>query len=679
MKATFYITCVVLLLLGGVNAQTTILDFEDPATSTTFQYFGSPLDGSLNEIIDNPAPGGVNASAKVAKFVKPAVAEVWAGAFSNPNPTALVDLTSTSTIRIKVWMDHIGSLSLKLEGSPDAGPNWITTVANTKVNEWEELVFDANIPSIEGPNQPASGHNYARVVLFFDFGTAGTGSEVVSYFDDIKTDAGGAAICNPVLDFEDDSLSTVFQYFGSPLDGSVNEVIDNPNPTGINASAKVSKYVKPAVAEVWAGAFSNPNPTVPVNLVDNGKIKIKVHMDHIGNLALKLEGSADGGPNWITTVANTKINEWEELVFDANLPSIEGPNLPAKGYTYSRIVLFFDFGTAGTGTETVSYFDDICIEGSTGPAIRTVNFEVNMNNYSGDFDKVYISGTFNNWSGDANGLTDENADGIWVGSIDLPVGAYEYKVSLDNWQQQETFIGTEECTVTDPSGAFVNRKLLVTQPNQNEKFCYNSCYACGDEVKVFFRLGMGAVTPNPEGVWLAGGGNFDIPGGRYKMKPVNDYYEVVVPRKRGFASFYAYANGPCGDFSCKEDLTGQPCGNPNNFNDRFLNAVTADTIVENCYGGCINSTTCISSTGEETVVNDLISLSSNPSQQAVLNLANGQEVTLSVSNGIGQIIYKKQMSGPSIILEESAQWQRGMYLITASAKGRSQSVKWIKI
>ncbi|MBK8110939.1 MAG: T9SS type A sorting domain-containing protein [Saprospiraceae bacterium] len=679
MKATFYTICMVLLVLSGVNAQTTILDFEDPATSTTFQYFGSPLDGSLNEIIDNPAPGGINASARVAKFVKPAVAEVWAGAFSNPNPTALVDLTSTSTIRIKVWMDHIGSLSLKLEGSPDAGPNWITTVANTKVNEWEELVFDANIPSIEGPNQPASGHNYARVVLFFDFGTSGTGSEVVSYFDDIRTDAGGASVCNPVLDFEGDSLSTVFQYFGSPLDGSVNEVIDNPNASGINASAKVSKFVKPAVAEVWAGAFSNPNPTVPVNLVDNGKIKIKVHMDHIGNLALKLEGSADGGPNWITTVANTKINEWEELVFDVNLPSIEAPNQPAKGFTYSRIVLFFDFGTAGTGTETISYFDDICVEGSSGPAIRTVNFEVNMNNYSGDFDKVYISGTFNNWAGDANGLTDENADGIWVGSIDLPVGVYEYKVTLDNWQQQEAFIGTEECTVSDPTGAFVNRKLLVSQPNQNEKFCYNSCYACGEEVKISFRLGMGAVTPNTEGVWLAGGGNFDIPGGRYKMKPVNDYYEVVVPRKRSFSSFYAYANGPCGDFSCKEDLTGLSCGNPNNFNDRFLNAVTTDTIVENCYGGCINSTSCISSTGEEVVAGDLFSLSVNPSHQASLNVTDGKEVVIRVSNGLGQIIYSKKMSGYNLTLEESAQWQKGMYLITATAKGRSQSAKWIKL
>lgn len=678
MKATFYTTLLCLLLFGQLQSQTTILDFEDAATTTTFQYFGSPLDGSLNEVIDNPDASGINPSAKVAKFVKPAVAEVWAGAFSNPNPAQPVDLTSTSTIRVKVWMNHIGNLALKLEGSADGGPNWITTVSNTKVNQWEELVFDANIPSIEGPNQAAAGHIYARVVLFFDFGTGGTGSEVVSYFDDITTDA-GAAVCHPVLDFESTDLSTTFQYFGSPLDGSLNEVIDNPNPTGINTSAKVAKFVKPAVAEVWAGAFSNPNPVEPINLLDNGKIKIKVHMDHIGNLALKLEGSADGGPNWITTVANTKVNEWEELVFDANLPSIEGPNLPAKGHVYARVVLFFDFGTAGTGTETVSYFDDICIEGSAGPAIRTVNFEVNMNNYSGNFDKVYVSGTFNNWAGDANGLTDENADGIWIGSIDLPVGVYEYKVTLDNWQQQETFIGTEECTVTDPSGAFVNRKLLVSQPNQNEKFCYNSCYTCGDEVKIFFRLGMGAVTPNPEGVWLAGGGNFDVPGGRYKMKPVNDYYEVVVPRKRNFSSFYAYANGPCGDFSCKEDLTGLSCGNPNNFNDRFLNAVTKDTIVENCYGGCATNTACELSSNEIQTVDNLFSLLANPASEARIYNNGNKSLNISFVNAMGQLMHKESIAPAAVTTLSNAQnLPAGLYIITARSENKIQSVRWAK-
>ena len=97
----------VLLLIGlvwlsiqGVSAQTTVLDFESPETSTTFQYFGSPLDGTLTTVIPNPDPSGENTSGNVLAFVKPAVAEVWAGAFSNPNPTFSVNLTTDNRVAI---------------------------------------------------------------------------------------------------------------------------------------------------------------------------------------------------------------------------------------------------------------------------------------------------------------------------------------------------------------------------------------------------------------------------------------------------------------------------------------------------------------------------------------------------------------------------------------------------
>ncbi|HRD08424.1 MAG TPA: T9SS type A sorting domain-containing protein, partial [Saprospiraceae bacterium] len=385
------------------------------------------------------------------------------------------------------------------------------------------------------------------------------------------------------------------------------------------------------------------------------------------------------GPNWITTVANTKVNEWEELVFDANLPSIEGPNLPAKGHVYARVVLFFDFGTAGTGTETISYFDDICVEGSAGPTIRTVNFEVNMNNYSGDFDKVYVSGTFNNWAGDANALTDSNADGIWVGSIDVPVGLYEYKITLDNWLKQEEFKGTEECTVTDPSGQFTNRKLLVGAPGQTEKFCFNSCYLCGEEVKITFRLGMGSVTPNPDGVWLSGGGNFEDPGGRYKMKLVGDHYEVTAPRKRGFKSFYAFANGPCGDYSCKEDLIGQACANPGNFNDRYLPPVSQDTVLSTCYALCTTNTDCVLSADDSEFTNDLFSLLANPASEARIYNNGNKNINISMVNAMGQLIHKESIAPATVTTLGNSQFlPAGLYIITARSENKIQSVRWAK-
>ena len=56
LLAFLFMVCVVTF----TTAQTTILDFETPGTSTTFQYFGSTIDGSLNQVIANPNPTGEN-------------------------------------------------------------------------------------------------------------------------------------------------------------------------------------------------------------------------------------------------------------------------------------------------------------------------------------------------------------------------------------------------------------------------------------------------------------------------------------------------------------------------------------------------------------------------------------------------------------------------------------------
>lgn len=685
MKKCLFSFFVLLLAAWTVNAQTTILDFESAASSTTFQYFGSPLDGSLNQTIANPNPSGINTSGTVSQFLKPAVAEVWAGAFSNPNPATPVDLIANSRVTLKVHMDHIGSVSLKLEGSTDGGDNWLVTVPNTKVNEWEELTFDVSLPSLEPPFTAAAGHTYTRIVLFFDFGTPGTGTEQTYYIDDIVA-APAADVTTTVLDFETTESGTAFQYFGSPLDGTFTQIIDNPNASGINTSSKVVQYVKPGVSEVWAGAFSNPNPTVPVDLSNGGQICIKVHMDHIGNLALKLEQAAGGQANWIQTVANTKVGEWEELCFDATLPSLEPPFEAATGAVYSRVVLFFDFGTPGTGTDVTSYFDDIVVKSSGAPQARTVHFRVDMNNYAENFDQVYVSGTFNNWSGDANPLSDPEFDGIWEGEIVVPNGSYEYKVTLDNWAAQENFLGTEECTKVDPSGQFVNRQLLVSADTELPQFCFNSCYACGEEVKITFRLGMGSVTPNPEGVWLAGGGNFDVPGGKYRMRD-NDgdgVYEVVIPRREGFQSFYTFANGPCPDYSCKENIEGQDCANPGNFNDRLLPAVQADTVVATCFGICSDNTDCVIISTKAPIEDESVfNILGNPSNGlSVLefgaNIEN-DEKTILLTNALGQTLGQWSIgAGQQSYSLTTNHLQSGIYFITVYSGNRFFTRKMVR-
>jgi hypothetical protein len=682
MKKLVYTFLLLFVAIVGTLAQTTILDFETPATSTSFQYFGSSLDGSLNQIVNNPNSTGLNTSDKVAMFIKPTGAEVWAGAFSNPKPSTAVDLIANTKVSLLVHMDHVGSVSLKLEASSNGGDNWLLTVPNTKINEWEEIVFDVSLPSLEAPFTAAAGHIYTNVVLFFDFGTVSAATNTISFFDKMVALPNAASVTK-ILDFESAGTNTNFQYFGSALDGTLTTVIANPNATGINTSANVLRYVKPAVSEVWAGAFSNPNPTTLVDFSNGGQICANVHMDHIGSLSIKLEGSTSGKPNWILKVPNTKVNEWETLCFDSSLPSIEAPFEAASG-AYERIVIFYDFGTAGTGTEVISYLDDIVVKASTAPQIRTVNFAVDMNNYTPNFNKVYASGTFNNWSGDANELTDPNSDGIYTGTIAVPNGSYEYKITLDNWNVQEAFIGTEECIKRDPTGQFVNRLLLVSADTDVPKFCFNSCYACGEELRITFKLGMNGVTPNPEGVWIAGGGNFSVPGGNFKMTDANgdQIYELVVPRRAGFNSYFTFTNGPCADYSCKENLAGLPCGVATNFNDRFLPAITKDTIVATCFGTCFDNAQCV--VGTSNLVSDatLFQMYGNPVSEAT-SLYFGSEISsakrIEITNTLGQVVLSREVSaGQQVYQLPISELNTGIHFVTVRAENRYFTRKFIR-
>lgn len=680
MKHFYLLLTFLFILHQHVNAQE-VYDFETPETSLTFQYFGSSLEPQLTTVIDNPGPGGINTSAKVGRYVRAAGAQVWAGGFANPAPTTPFDGTSGGSVCIKVWMDHVGNVALKLEQPVGGGENWITTQPYTTPNEWAELCFDLSVPSLEDSKLPASGKSFGMVVLFFDFLEPSPTADVTYYFDDI-TRPKGQEIITTILDYETPETSRNFTYFGSTLDGQSTEVLSNPNPTGINESPTVAKFVKPANAEVWAGAYSNPNPGIPIEFIPGNKVCIKVHMDHIGNLALKLEGSTSGKPNWIQTVANTKINEWEELCFDPTIPSLEDPKDPANS-VYERAVLFFDFGSRGGDTAVTSYFDDLVVKSGAAPPIRTINFKVNMNNYTASFDKVYISGSFNDWSGDANPLQDDDEDGIWEGTLMLNNGSYEYKITLDNWAKQEEFLGTEECTKT--TDAFTNRLLLVSADADIPEFCFNSCYACNEEVKITFRLGMGSVTPNPEGVWLAGGGNFEVPGGRYRMKDEDGdgVYEVVVPRKNGFSSFFTFANGPCGDYSCKENIEGLSCANPNNFNDRFIGPVTENTVYASCFGLCSDNVECTSSTYNEGLA-AAFTLLNNPSGNGMIGISFGspseKQADITISNGSGtrELTYRVNSTDQPVWLNIQT-LPSGFYFITANKDGVFYTRKFVKL
>jgi len=96
---------------------------------------------------------------------------------------------------------------------------------------------------------------------------------------------------------------------------------------------------------------------------------------------------------------------------------------------------------------------------------RNVTFQVDMSNYVGAYTTVYVSGSFNSWGGGNNALTDQG-NGIWstVVPISPMMDSIEYKFQLDQWAMQEQFdptTGDSACTITDPSGMFTNRFVVI--------------------------------------------------------------------------------------------------------------------------------------------------------------------------------------------------------------------------
>jgi hypothetical protein len=384
-----------------------------------------------------------------------------------------------------------------------------------------------------------------------------------------------------VLDFEAPETSSQFQYFGIGDEGVLNNIIANPAPDAVNGSATVADFVKPADSEPWAGAFAiNP---VTVDVTTMAEICVKVHMPVIGSVSLKIENSTTGGDNWILTEPNTMTDVWEEICFDVTQPSIEAPNTAAFGNSYSTAVLFFEFQTV-LSEERTYYFDDLVVRQGNAAASGNVTFTVDMSDYADPFTDVAVFGTFNSFDPAANPMTD-NGDGTWSTTVaDVPTGGHEYLFIVDG-NVAESLSPTSICTVT--TGEFTNRTLVVTGDTDLSAVCFNSCFACGEGATFTINLGTSNINVSPEGVFIAGGGNFGNPGDNPLTDDDGDgIYSITFERAADFTSFFTFTNGACPDYSCKEMIEGQDCANPDNFNDRFVDLTGGDVVLNTCFEIC---------------------------------------------------------------------------------------------
>lgn len=108
-------------------------------------------------------------------------------------------------------------------------------------------------------------------------------------------------------------------------------------------------------------------------------------------------------------------------------------------------------------------------------AQSNITFSVDMTGQT--YTDVYVSGSFNGWSGTDNPLTNVGGE-VFEATIPIADGEFEYKFTFDDWTGQEEFTQGDVCTITNYG--YTNRRLVVAGADQMlETVAFNSCYETG--------------------------------------------------------------------------------------------------------------------------------------------------------------------------------------------------------
>lgn len=228
----------------------------------------------------------------------------------------------------------------------------------------------------------------------------------------------------------------------------------------------------------------------------------------------------------------------------------------------------------------------------------SITFHVNMSMFTVDSTGVFIAGGTGFGAPGDNEMLDPDGDGVYSITLSRPDSFSSHYTFLNgncsDWSCKENITG-QACA--DPNN-FNDRFIAVGVNDTSVSTCFQLCTdnttcSAPDSVDVTFNVNMSMFTVDSTGVYIAGGAGFGGPGDNQLLDPDGDgVYSITLSRPAGFASHYTFLNGNCSDWSCKENISGQSCADPNNFNDRFIALGVNDTTVNTCFEECTDDTNC---------------------------------------------------------------------------------------
>jgi hypothetical protein len=325
-----------------------------------------------------PPPAGPSTAAPVPNFDGRNVISIFSNSYTNIPGTELnpnwgqATVTTVETIAGNATLKMAG---LNYQGIQLGAPQDVTAMTHVYLNFWSAnatalQVFLISPGPVETPvtlTVPTDGWATANIPLtsfapvalnnVIQFKFVGNGDvylDNILFNNGVMADPSGEAPA--LVDFEPNGVGANWKWttFENASNPAV-EFVANPSATGINTSANVAKITALQAGQPWAGARSVATRFFTFNATER-KIKVMVWKSVISDVGIKLETAS----NWAESevkVANTKVNEWEELTFD-----FTGRALPPNGEAFNGISIFPDFRN-GRSSDVVVYFDNISFTG----------------------------------------------------------------------------------------------------------------------------------------------------------------------------------------------------------------------------------------------------------------------------------------------------------------------------
>lgn len=291
-----------------------------------------------------------------------------------------------------------------------------------------------------------------------------------------------------------------------------------------------------------------------------------------------------------------------------------------------------------------------------------VTFRVDMAQYTGGGNignGVFVNGSFNNWCGNCNPMSNVSGT-LWEVTLPLNPGGIEYKFTVDGWNDQENFNGTEPC-VDQVNDGFNNRYHLVANDVALPAVCFNSCDVCTNDIT--FRVNMND--------YVAGGGstaagvflNGTFNGWCGSCTPMADVdmdgiWEVTAPLAAGNIEYKFTVDG----WAFSEQFAGgEPCTVTNGgFTNRAGTVSTDSTLSVVCWQSCSDCPANIDELNENGIV-----IAPNPATTSVNVSAKSEIQAVAIYDINGRMVQSIAVNGASTSVSVAG-LNHGLYLVSVS-------------